>query len=102
MDCSRIKQVEKQAIEEGLDKIFEASGFRLREPGCSACLAMNDDKVPEGKYCVSTSNRNFEGRTRSKSSYIISKSFDCCSCCNSVEKLLISIKIYSKWIQSIN
>lgn len=56
------KQVEKQAIEEGLDKIFEDSGFRLREPGCSACLAMNDDKVPEGKYCVSTSNRNFEGR----------------------------------------
>ncbi len=56
------KQVEKQAIEEGLDKIFEASGFKLREPGCSACLAMNDDKVPEGKYCVSTSNRNFEGR----------------------------------------
>jgi len=56
------KQVEKQAIEEGLDKIFEASGFRLREPGCSACLAMNEDKVPEGKYCVSTSNRNFEGR----------------------------------------
>ena len=56
------KQVEKQAIEEGLDKIFEASGLRLREPGCSACLAMNDDKVPEGKYCVSTSNRNFEGR----------------------------------------
>ena len=56
------KQVEKQAIEEGLDKVFEASGFRLREPGCSACLAMNEDKVPEGKYCVSTSNRNFEGR----------------------------------------
>ena len=56
------KQVEKQAIEEGLDKVFEASGFKLREPGCSACLAMNDDKVPEGKYCVSTSNRNFEGR----------------------------------------
>ena len=56
------KQVEKQAIEEGLDKIFEVSGFKLREPGCSACLAMNDDKVPEGKYCVSTSNRNFEGR----------------------------------------
>lgn len=56
------KQVEKQAIEEGLDKVFEASGFKLREPGCSACLAMNDDKIPEGKYCVSTSNRNFEGR----------------------------------------
>ena len=61
------KQVEKQAIEEGLDKIFEASGFKLREPGCSACLAMNDDKVPEGKYCVSTSNRNFEGRQGPKS-----------------------------------
>ncbi len=56
------KQVEKQAIEEGLDKIFEESGIRMRQPGCSACLAMNDDKVPEGKYAVSTSNRNFEGR----------------------------------------
>ncbi|WP_333662700.1 3-isopropylmalate dehydratase large subunit [Chishuiella changwenlii] len=56
------KQVERQAIEEGLDKVFEASGFKLREPGCSACLAMNEDKIPEGKYCVSTSNRNFEGR----------------------------------------
>jgi len=56
------KQVEKQAIEEGLDKIFEEAGFRLRQPGCSACLAMNEDKIPAGKYCVSTSNRNFEGR----------------------------------------
>jgi 3-isopropylmalate/(R)-2-methylmalate dehydratase large subunit len=56
------KQVEKQAIEEGLDKIFEAAGFRLRQPGCSACLAMNEDKIPAGKYCISTSNRNFEGR----------------------------------------
>lgn len=56
------KQVEKQAIEEGLDKIFETAGFQLREPGCSACLAMNEDKIPAGKYCVSTSNRNFEGR----------------------------------------
>lgn len=56
------KQVEKQAIEEGLDQIFEVAGFKLREPGCSACLAMNEDKVPAGKYCVSTSNRNFEGR----------------------------------------
>jgi len=56
------KQVEKQAIEEGLDKIFEAAGFQLRQPGCSACLAMNDDKIPAGKYCISTSNRNFEGR----------------------------------------
>lgn len=56
------KQVEKQAIEEGIDKVLKEAGFELREPGCSACLAMNDDKVPAGAYCVSTSNRNFEGR----------------------------------------
>lgn len=56
------KQVEKQAIEEGLDKVFSSAGFQLREPGCSACLGMNEDKIPAGKYCVSTSNRNFEGR----------------------------------------
>lgn len=56
------KQVEKQAIAEGLDKVLVAAGFELREPGCSACLGMNDDKVPAGEYCVSTSNRNFEGR----------------------------------------
>jgi 3-isopropylmalate/(R)-2-methylmalate dehydratase large subunit len=48
--------------EEGLHEIFEAADFELREPGCSACLAMNDDKIPAGKYAVSTSNRNFEGR----------------------------------------
>ncbi len=56
------KQVEKQAKEEGIDKIFEAAGFMLRQPGCSACLGMNEDKIPAGKYCISTSNRNFEGR----------------------------------------
>ena len=56
------KQVEKQAIEEGIVEILEAAGFKLRQPGCSACLAMNEDKVPAGKYAVSTSNRNFEGR----------------------------------------
>lgn len=56
------KQVEKQAIEEGIRDTLEAAGFELRQPGCSACLAMNDDKVPAGKYCVATSNRNFEGR----------------------------------------
>jgi len=56
------KKVEKQAIEEGLDLIFEKAGFEFREPGCSACLGMNEDKVPAGAYCVSTSNRNFEGR----------------------------------------
>jgi 3-isopropylmalate/(R)-2-methylmalate dehydratase large subunit len=56
------RQVEKQAIEEGITDILEAAGFKLRQPGCSACLAMNDDKIPEGKLAVSTSNRNFEGR----------------------------------------
>ncbi len=56
------KQVEQQAIAEGIDKIFEAAGFQLRQPGCSACLGMNEDKIPAGKYCISTSNRNFEGR----------------------------------------
>jgi 3-isopropylmalate/(R)-2-methylmalate dehydratase large subunit len=55
-------KVEKAIKEEGLLKILNESGFELREPGCSACLAMNDDKVPAGKYAVSTSNRNFEGR----------------------------------------
>jgi 3-isopropylmalate/(R)-2-methylmalate dehydratase large subunit len=56
------KAVEKQIIAEGLVEILEEAGFKLRQPGCSACLAMNDDKIPEGKYSVSTSNRNFEGR----------------------------------------
>ena len=56
------KQVEQQAIAEGIDKVLAAAGFELREPGCSACLAMNEDKIPAGKYCVATSNRNFEGR----------------------------------------
>ncbi|RED46869.1 3-isopropylmalate/(R)-2-methylmalate dehydratase large subunit [Winogradskyella eximia] len=56
------KQVETQIIEEGLKSIFDEAGFELRQPGCSACLAMNDDKIPQGEYCVSTSNRNFEGR----------------------------------------
>ncbi len=51
-----------QIKEEGLDKILEEAGFEIRQPGCSACLAMNDDKIPVGKLAVSTSNRNFEGR----------------------------------------
>lgn len=54
--------VDAQIKEEGLDKILAEAGFELRQPGCSACLAMNDDKIPAGKYAVSTSNRNFEGR----------------------------------------
>lgn len=56
------KQVEEQALREGLTGILEAAGFKLRQPGCSACLAMNDDKIPEGMLAVATSNRNFEGR----------------------------------------
>lgn len=55
-------QVFHQIQEEGLDKILKQAGFELRQPGCSACLAMNEDKIPAGKYAVSTSNRNFEGR----------------------------------------
>jgi 3-isopropylmalate/(R)-2-methylmalate dehydratase large subunit len=54
--------VARQIKEEGLDEILEEAGFEIRQPGCSACLAMNDDKIPSGKYAVSTSNRNFEGR----------------------------------------
>ena len=54
--------VDRQIREEGLDKLLETAGFQIRQPGCSACLAMNDDKVPAGKLAVSTSNRNFEGR----------------------------------------
>ena len=56
------KAVENQIKAEGLVEILEEAGFKLRQPGCSACLAMNDDKIPEGKYAVSTTNRNFEGR----------------------------------------
>ncbi len=54
--------VEKQIKEEGIDKILADANVELRQPGCSSCLAMNEDKVPPGKYCVATSNRNFEGR----------------------------------------
>ena len=52
----------RQIKEEGIDLILSEAGFEIRQPGCSACLAMNEDKVPPGKYAVSTSNRNFEGR----------------------------------------
>ena len=54
--------VDRQIRQEGIDKTLNDAGFEIRQPGCSACLAMNDDKVPAGKYSVSTSNRNFEGR----------------------------------------
>lgn len=54
--------VMRQIVDEGLDRELADAGFEIRQPGCSACLAMNDDKIPAGKYAVSTSNRNFEGR----------------------------------------
>ncbi|MGZ3848688.1 MAG: 3-isopropylmalate dehydratase large subunit [Flavisolibacter sp.] len=56
------QQVAAQAREEGLHTIFEEAGFEFRQAGCSACLGMNEDKIPAGEYCISTSNRNFEGR----------------------------------------
>jgi len=56
------KKVEEQMVAEGLIDIYTNAGFEVRQPGCSSCLAMNEDKIPAGKYAVSTSNRNFEGR----------------------------------------
>ena len=65
------RQVEKQIDEEGLREVLEEAGFEIRQPGCSACLGMNEDKVPKGEYCVSTSNRNFEGRQGPESRTIL-------------------------------
>lgn len=56
------RTVKKEAEALGLDKLFKEAGFEWREPGCSMCLGMNPDQVPEGVHCASTSNRNFEGR----------------------------------------
>ena len=56
------RQLREQIVAEGIDKVLEQAGFELRLPSCSACLAMNPDKVPAGKLCISTSNRNFVGR----------------------------------------
>ncbi len=56
------KKVEEQMVAEGLIEVYQKAGFEVRQPGCSSCLAMNEDKIPQGKYAVSTSNRNFEGR----------------------------------------
>ena len=56
------KKVEEQLAAEGLTELYKSAGFEVRQPGCSSCLAMNEDKIPRGKYAVSTSNRNFEGR----------------------------------------
>ena len=72
--------VDAQIREEGLDKILEEAGFAIRQPGCSACLAMNDDKVPAGKYAVSTSNRNFEGRQGPGSRTILASPLTAAAC----------------------
>lgn len=74
--------VDEQIRKEGLDKILEEAGFAIRQPGCSACLAMNDDKIPAGKYSVSTSNRNFEGRQGPGARTLLGKS--ACCCCGAV------------------
>jgi len=74
------KQVEAQAKAEGLDQVFAAAGFDFREPGCSACLGMNEDKVPAGEYCVSTSNRNFEGRQGPKARTLLSSPLVAAAC----------------------
>lgn len=71
------QQVAKQIIEEGLTTIFQDAGFEIRQPGCSACLGMNEDKVPAGQYCVSTSYRNFEGRQGQGSKNHFSKPSSC-------------------------
>jgi 3-isopropylmalate/(R)-2-methylmalate dehydratase large subunit len=65
------RQVEKQIHAEGLHEVLAGAGFEIRQPGCSACLGMNEDKVPRGEYCVSTSNRNFEGRQGPESRTIL-------------------------------
>ncbi len=72
--------VDAQIREEGLDKVLEEAGFVIRQPGCSACLAMNDDKVPAGKYAVSTSNRNFEGRQGPGSRTILASPLTAAAC----------------------
>lgn len=74
------KKVEQQCIEEGIDKILQEAGFELRQPGCSACLAMNPDKVPDGKLCISTSNRNFEGRQGKGSRTILASPYMAAIC----------------------
>ena len=66
------QHVLNQIIDEGLYDIFEQSGFKIRQPGCSACLGMNEDKIPAGELCISTSNRNFEGRQGPGSRTILS------------------------------
>ena len=60
--CQVQKRLKNKWLHEGLIEVYKNAGFEVRQPGCSSCLAMNEDKIPQGKYAVSTSNRNFEGR----------------------------------------
>jgi len=93
------QQVVKQIKQEGLQEIFEAAGFELRQPGCSACLAMNDDKIPEGEYCVSTSNRNFEGRQGQGAKTILASPLTAAATAIAGKIVNISEKINeSKWV----
>ncbi|MFK7899625.1 MAG: 3-isopropylmalate dehydratase large subunit [Cyclobacteriaceae bacterium] len=86
------KGVEIQAKAEGLDKILEEAGFTLREPGCSACLAMNEDKVPKGEYAVATSNRNFEGRQGPGSRTILASPLTVAAC--AIEGKIVDVRDY--------
>ena len=86
------QQVAKQIHAEGLTSIFEEAGFEIRQPGCSACLAMNDDKVPAGEYCVSTSNRNFEGRQGQGSRTLLASPL--VAAATAIEGKIIDITLY--------
>ncbi len=87
------KKVETQAVSEGLDQIFLNAGFEFRAPGCSACLGMNEDKIPAGKYCVSTSNRNFEGRQGKGSRTILASPMTAAAC--AIEGKIVDVR---KWL----
>ncbi len=89
------KQVEKAAREEGLTEILEAAGFRFRQPGCSACLAMNDDKIPEGKYAVATSNRNFEGRQGPGARTLLASPLTAAAC--AVTGVITDPRLFLEW-----
>ena len=69
------QQVAAQIVAEGLDVIFNEAGFQIRQAGCSACLGMNEDKIPAGEYCISTSNRNFEGRQGAGARTLLGRAF---------------------------
>ncbi|MGX7592714.1 3-isopropylmalate dehydratase large subunit [Candidatus Karelsulcia muelleri] len=87
-------QVLKQLMKEQIDITFKESGFDLRQPGCSACLGMNEDKIPSGEYCVSTSNRNFEGRQGKGSRTLLTSPL--VAAITALKGQIVSIKKYMK------